>query len=132
MDSQDSYWLLIDGNEDEPAAFGVPPYIGFHCRYIAGVLEKKNIPYKYLTIDQWRLEKIEDPNKLAGLVILAGAVVPGKYLRGTPISLNETERIISNMTRKSHIFNYTYRSTFWSFCTTDIHHLCTMKFTRCY
>jgi radical SAM superfamily enzyme with C-terminal helix-hairpin-helix motif len=36
MDSQDSYWLLIDGYEDEPAAFGVPPYIGFHCRYIAG------------------------------------------------------------------------------------------------
>ena len=25
-----------------------------------------------------------------------GAVVPGKYLRGTPISLNETERIISS------------------------------------
>ena len=97
MDGQDSYWLLIDGYEDEPAAFGVPPYIGFHCRYIAGVLEKKNIPYKYLTIDQWRLKNIEDQNKLAGLVILAGAVVPGKYLRGTPISLNETERIISNM-----------------------------------
>ena len=96
MDSQDSYWLLIDGYEDEPAAFGVPPYIGFHCRYIAGVFEKKKIHYKYLTIDQWRISKFDDFENLAGLVILAGAVVPGKYLRGTPISLNETERIISS------------------------------------
>ena len=97
MDSQDSYWLLIDGYEDEPAAFGVPPYIGFHCRYIAGVFEKKKIPYKYLTIDQWRILDDKNFQNIAGLVILAGAVVPGKYLRGTPISLRETERIIGAM-----------------------------------
>ena len=97
MDSQDSYWLLIDGYEDEPAAFGVPPYIGFHCRYIAGVFEKKKIPYKYITIDQWRIEKNIKLENLAGIVILAGAVVPGKYLRGTPISLKETQKIIGSM-----------------------------------
>ena len=22
-------WLVLDGYEDEPAAFGVPPYVGF-------------------------------------------------------------------------------------------------------
>ena len=27
-------WLVIDGYEDEPAAFGVPNYLGFHIRYI--------------------------------------------------------------------------------------------------
>ncbi len=47
-------WLVIDGYEDEPAAFGVPPYIGFHIRYICGVLESHGIDYRYITIDQWR------------------------------------------------------------------------------
>ena len=47
-------WLVLDGYEDEPAAFGVPPYVGFHIRYLCGVLEKCNIAYEYLTIDQWR------------------------------------------------------------------------------
>ena len=32
-------WLVLDGYEDEPAAFGVPPYVGFHIRYLCGVLE---------------------------------------------------------------------------------------------
>jgi len=35
MDSHDSPgWLVLDGYEDEPAAFGVPPYVGFHIRYL--------------------------------------------------------------------------------------------------
>ena len=48
-------WLVLDGYEDEPAAFGVPNYLGFHIRYICGVLESKSIPYTYMTIDEWRL-----------------------------------------------------------------------------
>ena len=47
-------WLVLDGYEDEPAAFGVPPYVGFHIRYVCGVLEQHNIDYTYVTIDQWR------------------------------------------------------------------------------
>ena len=47
-------WLVLDGYEDEPAAFGVPPYIGFHIRYLCGVLEEHNVDYRYMTIDQWR------------------------------------------------------------------------------
>lgn len=90
--SEEPEWLLLDGYEDEPAAFGVPPYIGFHVRYIAGVLEKRGIPYRYRTIDQWRLDK--DFSRLAGIVVLAGAVVPGKYLRGTPISNRELDELI--------------------------------------
>ena len=53
-------WLLLDGYEDEPAAFGVPPYLGFHVRYIAGVLEQADLPYEYTTIDQWRLSNKDD------------------------------------------------------------------------
>lgn len=101
-------WLVIDGYEDEPAAFGVPNYLGFHIRYICGVLESRKIPYTYMTIDQWRIQykhKLSDLNSrlelkqhlsnLDGAVILAGAIVPGKYIRGTPISRPELDQFLS-------------------------------------
>ncbi len=95
-------WLVIDGYEDEPAAFGVPPYIGFHIRYVCGLLHSKNIEYEYITIDQWRLgerpQSIRD-DSLEGVALIAGAVVPGKYLRGTPISLKETDAMIRSFPR---------------------------------
>ena len=98
-------WLVLDGYEDEPAAFGVPPYIGFHIRYLCGVLEEAKIDYRYMTIDQWRVfvnQKGEDGIKklmseLEGFACIAGAVVPGRYLRGTPISLKETQSIIRSL-----------------------------------
>ena len=93
-ESQDASWLIIDGYEDEPAAFGVPPYVGFHIRYICGVLEEKGIPYEYCPIDSYRINPPSLENRL-GIVVLAGAIVPGKYLRGTPISFRETKEIIS-------------------------------------
>ena len=103
-------WLLLDGYEDEPAAFGVPPYIGFHVRYVAGVLESHNIPYEYVTIDEWRRYSLKSDspseilnrigiNNLLGTVLIAGAIVPGKYLRGTPISHKEVREIISTHPR---------------------------------
>ena len=101
-------WLVIDGYEDEPAAFGVPNYLGFHIRYICGVLESRGVPYTYLTIDQWRIEykqllkdksnrdKIRSKlSNLSGTVVLAGSIVPGKYVRGTPVSQRELDEIIS-------------------------------------
>ncbi len=93
-ESGDASWLIIDGYEDEPAAFGVPPYVGFHIRYICGVLEEKGIKYEYSPIDSYRINPPSLENRL-GVVILAGAIVPGKYLRGTPISLRETKEVIS-------------------------------------
>ena len=93
-ESQDASWLIIDGYEDEPAAFGVPPYVGFHIRYICGVLEERGINYEYCPIDSYRINPPSLENRL-GVVVLAGAIVPGKYLRGTPISLRETKEIIS-------------------------------------
>lgn len=92
-------WLVIDGYEDEPAAFGVPPYIGFHIRYICGVLESANLDYDYVTIDQWRLNKRPDLSNCEGIVLLAGAIVPGKYLRGTPISRRETDELFRTLPR---------------------------------
>ena len=93
-DKQEARWLLLDGYEDEPAAFGVPPYIGFHSRYIAGVFEEHKVAYEYITIDEWRLNKQKTTEEYSGIVIIAGAVVPGKYLRGTPISIKEIDSII--------------------------------------
>ena len=101
-------WLIFDGYEDEPAAFGVPNYLGFHIRYICGVLESRGIAYDYITVDQWRISnknKKNNSNKLGfvdfsefdGLVILAGAVVPGKYIRGTPLSSREINQVISEV-----------------------------------
>ena len=98
-------WLILDGYEDEPAAFGVPPYVGFHIRYLCGVLEQAKVDYEYLTIDQWRdlvRTNGEDwaRNRLStieGFACIAGAVVPGRYLRGTPLSLKETRNIIRDL-----------------------------------
>ena len=99
-------WLVIDGYEYEPAAFGVPPYIGFHVRYICGLLHSRNIEYEYITIDQWRLGNRPDCVKngsIQGIALIAGAVVPGKYLRGTPISLKETDALIRSFQRGTPI-----------------------------
>ena len=96
-------WLVIDGYEDEPAAFGVPPYVGFHIRYVCGLLSSKNIEYEFITIDQWRLGERPQcikEGKLQGIALIAGAVVPGKYLRGTPISLKETDSMIRSFPRE--------------------------------
>ena len=98
-------WLVLDGYEDEPAAFGVPPYVGFHIRYLCGVLEQHNIDYRYMTIDQWRefvRQKGESGidnlmRSIDGFACIAGAVVPGKYLRGTPISINEMSNIVRGL-----------------------------------
>ena len=92
-ESGDASRLIIDGYEDEPAA-GVPPYVGFHIRYICGVLEENGIDYEYCPIDSYRINPPSLENRL-GVVVLAGAIVPGKYLRGTPISLRETKEVIS-------------------------------------
>ncbi len=105
VESTSPRWLVLDGYEDEPAAFGVPPYVGFHIRYLCGVLEQAKIEYDYLTIDQWRdFVRVEGEDaatkrlsNISGIACIAGAIVPGRYLRGTPISLKETRNIIREL-----------------------------------
>ena len=104
MVENDVSWLVLDGYEDEPAAFGVPPYVGFHIRYVCGVLEQHKIDYRYMTIDQWRLcsevEREQMLRDLSGFVCIAGAVVPGRYIRGTPISQRESSEVIRGLPRE--------------------------------
>lgn len=93
--------IIIDGYVDEPACFGVPPYISPYIRYIAGALREQGISEKdihYTTIDSIRSKTDESGQiiKSAQLVIIvAGMTVPGKYLRSTPISPGEIESIFS-------------------------------------
>ncbi|PKK85709.1 MAG: radical SAM protein [Thermoplasmata archaeon HGW-Thermoplasmata-1] len=85
---------ILDGYVDEPAALGVPPYLSHYVRYIAGAAADAGAEVRYLTVDAWRKEKKTPAGDL--LVIIAGALVPGKYLRGTPISYNETQVVASS------------------------------------
>ncbi|WP_091932182.1 radical SAM protein [Methanolobus profundi] len=93
--------IIIDGYVDEPACFGVPPYISPYIRYIAGALRERGLQEKdisYSTIDEIRIDptKVSEIIKKADItIIIAGMTVPGKYLRSTPISLGEIESIFN-------------------------------------
>ncbi|TQD26166.1 radical SAM protein [Methanolobus vulcani] len=93
--------VIIDGYVDEPACFGVPPYISPYIRYIAGALREKGFQEEnisYFTIDHLRKDITEAPiliKRADIVVVLAGMTVPGKYLRSTPINIGEIESIFS-------------------------------------
>ncbi len=84
---------LLDGFVDEPACLGVPPFISPYSRYIIGAIKDAGEEYEYITIEEWRKGK-----KIRGniLIILSGAIVPGKYLRAMPISFKEFIDICKN------------------------------------
>ncbi|HDQ07735.1 MAG TPA: radical SAM protein [Methanoculleus sp.] len=87
-------WIL-DGYVDEPACFGVPPYISPYIRYCAGVLSSHGYRVRYATIDQLRQEPtlLQRCDSAAVVVMIAGVTVPGKYLGGTPASLTEIRQV---------------------------------------
>ncbi|MHB8585517.1 MAG: radical SAM protein [Thermoplasmatota archaeon] len=90
--------VLLDGYVDEPANFGVPPYLSPHARYLAGAARAAadGIEVRYLTIDEYRRGRKRDLLRHADLmVVIAGALVPGKYLRGTPMSFREAKEILT-------------------------------------
>jgi radical SAM superfamily enzyme with C-terminal helix-hairpin-helix motif len=62
---------------------------------MAGAIKAAGCEYRYLTVEQWRKRPSIDGDVL---VVIAGAVVPGRYLRGMPLSLRECERICSSFT----------------------------------
>lgn len=82
---------ILDGYVDEPANFGVPPYIGPQVRYLFGAAHESQAEVAYATIDQYRRDE-EARSRLKRsdvLVVYASALVPGKYLRGDPIQFEE-------------------------------------------
>ncbi|TGC07873.1 radical SAM protein [Methanolobus halotolerans] len=93
--------IIIDGYVDEPACFGVPPYISPYIRYIAGALRERK--FREENIHYFTIDSIRDSPSVAGellkrakiTIVVSGMTVPGKYLRSTPISPEEIENIFS-------------------------------------
>ena len=89
---------IVDGYVDEPAHFGVPPYISTYPRYVAGALVDAGVPeeqIRYHTIDALRdeQERWHDVDDADLLVYVGGMTVPGKYVGGTPAEPEEVKRI---------------------------------------
>jgi radical SAM superfamily enzyme with C-terminal helix-hairpin-helix motif len=89
---------LVDGYVDEPAHFGVPPYISTYPRFTAGALVDAGVdPGKitYHTIDELREERNNwaDVATADLVVYLGGMTVPGKYVGGTPAEPAEVREI---------------------------------------
>ena len=108
--------LILDGYVDEPACLGVPPFLSPYPRYLAGALITYGIEPYYATIDQFRRyvqnkrkgtdfqntqtqmtqnkqEVHEYFNNVDILFVLSGVSVPGKYIGGHPINLNELKML---------------------------------------
>ncbi|MFC6717106.1 radical SAM protein [Natrialbaceae archaeon GCM10025810] len=89
---------LVDGYVDEPAHFGVPPYVSTYPRYAAGALVDAGVPESqvtYHTIDALRDEpdRWRDVDEADLVVYLGGMTVPGKYVGGTPAEPDEVRKI---------------------------------------
>lgn len=94
---------ILDGYVDEPANFGVPPYIAPQPRYLVGAAKAAGADAVYVTIDRYR----KDPASRAALkacdavVLYASALVPGKYLRGVPIGFEEALLVAKKNPKKT-------------------------------
>ena len=91
---------LVDGYVDEPTCLGVPPYISIYPRYIAGAIWTRvpRADILYHTIDQVR-ESFQRAQHLWSktdlIILIAGMIVPGKYVGGTPISVREARELFA-------------------------------------
>lgn len=87
--------VIIDGYVDEPACFGVPPYISPYVRYAAGAFLKNKISADYFTIDQIRKDSyiLSELQKASYVLVISGVSVPGKYLGGVPANSTEILQI---------------------------------------
>ena len=89
---------VVDGYVDEPAHFGVPPYVSTYPRYTAGALVDAGVPQEritYHTIDALRDER-DRWRDVAGadlVVYVGGMTVPGKYVGGAPAEPEEVRRL---------------------------------------
>ncbi|NLV13727.1 radical SAM protein [Haloarcula argentinensis] len=89
---------IVDGYVDEPAHFGVPPYISTYPRYAAGALVDAGVPREqitYHTIDELRDDNAvwRDVEAADLMVYVGGMTVPGKYVGGTPAEPDEVREL---------------------------------------
>ncbi|MFW6384919.1 MAG: radical SAM protein [Halodesulfurarchaeum sp.] len=97
-DPRDLEVTIVDGYVDEPAHFGVPPYVSTYPRYTAGALVEAGVPRSnvtYHTIDRLRSDRSgwQDVEGADLLIVIAGMTVPGKYVGGTPAEPDEVREL---------------------------------------
>ncbi|WP_135533377.1 radical SAM protein [Halostella pelagica] len=97
-DPADLSVTIVDGYVDEPAHFGVPPYVSTYPRYTAGALVDAGVPSEnitYHTIDELRDDrhKWRDVEEADLLCYTGGMTVPGKYVGGTPAEPDEVREL---------------------------------------
>ena len=97
-DPQSLAVTIVDGYVDEPAHFGVPPYMSTYPRYVAGALVDAGVEpgqLTYHTIDALREEpeRWHDVEDADLLVYVGGMTVPGTYVGGTPAEPEEVREI---------------------------------------
>jgi radical SAM superfamily enzyme with C-terminal helix-hairpin-helix motif len=97
-DPADLSVTIVDGYVDEPAHFGVPPYVSTYPRYTAGALVDAGVPKEqvtYHTIDGLRDERSNwrDVADADLTIYTGGMTVPGKYVGGTPAEPDEVREI---------------------------------------
>jgi radical SAM superfamily enzyme with C-terminal helix-hairpin-helix motif len=98
MDPADLSVTIVDGYVDEPAHFGVPPYVSTYPRYVAGALVDAGVPESAITyhaVDDLRDER-DRWNDVADadlMVYVGGMTVPGKYVGGTPAEPDEVREL---------------------------------------
>jgi radical SAM superfamily enzyme with C-terminal helix-hairpin-helix motif len=89
-------YCILDCYVDEPACFGVPPFVSPYPRYIYGALIDAGVPesaIEYLTIDALREQEYRLDKAYSMVFLIGGAVVPGKYLGSKIGSASEIRRI---------------------------------------
>ncbi|MFW6366396.1 MAG: radical SAM protein [Spirochaetota bacterium] len=91
-------YCILDCYVDEPACFGVPPFVSPYPRYVYGALldggaASEQIAYR--TIDQLREWDFRLDEHYTAVFLIGGAVVPGKYLGQKIGTTVELERIVT-------------------------------------
>ena len=89
---------IVDGYVDEPAHFGVPPYVSTYPRFAAGAAVDAGVPPEavtYHTIDELREDhhKKRDVVDADLFVYVGGMTVPGNYVGGTPAEPDEVKEL---------------------------------------
>lgn len=94
----DKKYLILDCFVDEPACFGVPPFISPYPRYISGALLDAGVTPEnitYITIDHLRATEYRINSGYDTVFLIGGSSVPGKYLGEKIGSKAEIEKIVS-------------------------------------
>ncbi|MBN1501459.1 MAG: radical SAM protein [Spirochaetes bacterium] len=91
-------YLIADFFIDEPACLGVPPFMSPYPRYVYGALMDAGInedDIEYATADYFRENNFLLNGDYKLVIIIGGAVVPGKYLGYKIGTAAEINRLIS-------------------------------------